>query len=319
MKFVRNNQLLHKLLLVDGVGRSGKVMLAEIMTCFETVEKQDYHEFLEYIPLAYKYGKIEKDIAIAILKTQIDTELYNGMIGRRINARATDYTSIYKYHSPEIYLKRASMEDGPVIADRVAYEKPVYMAWCHDMVQKSDIVFEAFGDKLCILYMNRRPIDIIYEWSVKNFGDRVGSDPTEMQYLIDYNGENVPELALGWEKEYLKASPIERIVKMIHTSFDRNYQAIKKSPHKDNIIIVDFETLVTSPSDIISSLSSELNLKVGNKIDYILTREYCPRELSISEYKEREKNIFDQISPQNKELVLETNKLYDLISDHAIK
>ena len=60
MNFIRKEQLLQDLLLVDGVGRSGKVMLAEILTCLERVQKQEYHEFLEYIPLAYKYGKVER-------------------------------------------------------------------------------------------------------------------------------------------------------------------------------------------------------------------------------------------------------------------
>tara|TARA_R110002096_G_scaffold410190_1_gene609766 strand:+ start:19227 stop:20186 length:960 start_codon:yes stop_codon:yes gene_type:complete len=319
MKFVRNNQLLHKLLLVDGVGRSGKVMLAEIMTCFETVEKQDYHEFLEYIPLAYKYGKIEKDIAKAILKTQIDTELYNSMIGRRINSRATDYTSIYKHHSPEKYLSRASMEDGPIVADRVAAEKPVYMSWCHDMVQKSDIVFDTFEEKVELLYINRRPIDIIYEWDLKNFGERVGSDPTEMQYLIDHNGVSVPELALGWEEEYIAASPIERIVRMIHTSFDRNYQAIESSNFQNQIKVVDFESLVTDPSKVINVISRALQLEIGKKIDYILKRENCPRVLSDLEYENREQTIFSKISPEYKILVLEANKFYNQISGFSIK
>ena len=229
MKFATRNQLLNELILVDGIGRSGKVMLAEIITGFERVEKQDYHEFLEYIPLAYKYNKIEKDIAIAILQTQMDTELYKNMIGRSVNTRPSDYTSLYKYHSPEIYLKRQTAEDGPIIAQVVQDEKPVYLNWCHDMIQKSDIVFEAFKEKVKLIYINRRPIDIIYEWDQKDFGERIASDPTEMQYIIDYNGRLVPEMTFGWEDEYLQMNSLERIVKLIFISFERNLQALKNN------------------------------------------------------------------------------------------
>ena len=202
MEFLRKNLLLNELILVDGVGRSGKVMLAEILTGFERVEKQDYHEFFEYIPLAYKYGKISKDIAISILQTQLDTELYKNMIGRSINTRPTDYTSLYKFHTPKKYLKRQTSEDGPIIAQKVLDEKPIYLNWCHDLIQKSDIIFEAFNEKVKLIYINRRPIDIIYEWDQKNFGERIASDPTEMQYTIKYKNEFIPELAVGWEEEY---------------------------------------------------------------------------------------------------------------------
>ncbi len=57
MEFVRDCQLIYKLLLVDGIGRSGKVMLAEILTGFRSIEKQEYNEFIEYISMAYKYRK----------------------------------------------------------------------------------------------------------------------------------------------------------------------------------------------------------------------------------------------------------------------
>lgn len=314
MKFVRKNQLLHQLLLVDGVGRSGKVMLAEILTCFERVQKQEYHEFLEYIPLAYKYGKIESDMAIAILRTQMDTELYNGMIGRKINARPTDYTSIYKYHSPEVYLERKVLEDGPIVSERVSQQLPIYMCWCHDLIQKSDLVFEAFKDKLQVIYINRRPIDIIFEWNAKDFGGRVGLDPTEMQYLIEFGDKVVPELASGWEEEYLLMNPFERVVRMVHTSFSRNYISLVETKNKDKIMKVNFEDLVTNPISIVEEFSVFLNSKPISMIKNVLVRENCPRVLDEREFSERRKNIKKLISNEGIKFLDELEFFYSEIS-----
>lgn len=313
MNFIRKEQLLQDLLLVDGVGRSGKVMLAEILTCLERVQKQEYHEFLEYIPLAYKYGKIEKDMAISILRTQMDTELYNGMIGRKINTRPTDYTSIYKYHSPEVYLARQVMMDGPIISERVNEEKPIYMCWCHDLIQKSDIIFDAFEDKVKIVYINRRPIDIIYEWNVKGFGDRVGLDPTEMQYLVEFEGKVVPELAIGWEDEYLRMNPFERVVKMIHTSFKRNYEALISSD-RNSVMIVDFESLVTEPMSVVEQLSDFLHSKPKAMMKNILERENCPRVLDDEVFSERKNEIMGLISEDGLHYLDELEYYYSEIS-----
>lgn len=313
MKFIRKEQLLHNLLLVDGVGRSGKVMLAEILTCLERVQKQEYHEFLEYIPLAYKYGKIEKDMAVSILRTQMDTELYNGMIGRKINARPTDYTSIYKYHSPEVYLERQVLMDGPIVSERVKEENPIYMCWCHDLIQKSEVVFEAFEDKAKIVYINRRPIDIIYEWNQKGFGDRVGADPTEMQYLVEHEGSVVPELAIGWEDEYLAMNPFERVVKMIHTSFKRNYESLVCAD-KNRVMIVDFENLVTEPMLVIDVLSEFLDSRPKSMMKNVLERENCPRILDEEVFSNRKNEIMNLISKDNVRYLNELEYYYSEIS-----
>jgi hypothetical protein len=317
MEFVRKNNLLHKMLLVDGVGRSGKVMLAEILTGYETVEKQDYHEFLEYIPLAYKYKKISKDIAISILQTQVDTELYKSMIGRGINTRLTDYTSLYNYHSPSKYLRRAIDEDGPIVASKVKSEKPTMLFWCHDMIQKSDVVFEAFKEKLFLIYINRNPIDIIYEWNKKKFGARVADDPTEMQYIIRHGEAMVPELALGWEDEYLEMNDEARVIKMIYASFVRNFEAIRLMRSSNQIMIVDFERLVTDPMAIVNSISKLIHLSPLPVMEQILVKERCPRDLDQTTFLERTNEIYASAGKKYHGILDELNVLYKQISAYS--
>jgi hypothetical protein len=313
MEFERKNLLLNELILVDGIGRSGKVMLAEIITGFERVEKQDFHEFLEYISLAYKYEKIEKDMAISILRTQLDTELYKNMIGRSINTRLTDYTSLYKYHSPELYLKRQLGVDGSIVAKKVNAEKPIYLNWCHDMIQKSELIFESFSKQVKLVYINRNHIDIIYEWDQKNFGERMASDPTEMQYTIKYMDTVVPEIAYGWEEEYLSINNMERIVKMIYVSFKRNLEALKNTNYSSQILVLNFEEIVTKPNKAICKLEKFIKSNSLDCINNILQKERCPRVLDKSEVGMREKQIFSQISDEYNEYMDEMENIYNQI------
>jgi len=318
MEFVRDFQLLYKLLFVDGIGRSGKVLMAEILTGYNSIEKQEYNEFIEYISLAYMYEKISLDMAQTILKTQMDGELYNSMIGRNINSRPSDYTSISKFHSPEKYFKRQGFKDGFAVKGRVDIEKPVYLNWCHDLIHKSEIVFSTFENKVSLIYMNRRPIDIIYEWDQKDFGNRISEDPTDLTYSIRYKDAQVPESALGWEAEYLVLNPMERIIRIIHSMFKRNLEAIKKMNKENQILIINFEDLVVDTPNTLNCISNFLSLEPLDFMDSILLKENCPRKLSSKEYNKRKNNISNQLSEQNLPYLDEMDDMYLKISSYSI-
>ena len=249
MEFKRENSLLNKLIIVDGTGKCGKSIVLDLLSFFPSIEKKEFNSFLEYIGLAYKYNKISSDMAISILKTEMDTELYNNMIGRYINTRLTDDTSLYKYHSPSKYIKRSLEEDGPLVYKKILEEKPICLCWSHDLINKSDIIFEAYGNQLEWIYVNRRPVDIIYEWNQKNYSERMAKDPTEMQYSIKFQNTTVPEVALGWEQEFINISPAERTFKMIYTYFKLNRDTLIKKQNYKNLHVFSFEDLVTNPHE----------------------------------------------------------------------
>ncbi|EKD70938.1 MAG: hypothetical protein ACD_46C00322G0002 [uncultured bacterium] len=314
MEFKRKHTLLNKLIVVDGTGKCGKSLMLDILSCFQGVEKQEYNSFLEYIPLAYKYKKITKDMAIAILQTEIDTELYNNMIGRYTNTRLSDDTSVYRYHSPGKYLKRSLEEDGPIICEKVLAEKPIYICWSHDLINKSDIVFEAYGNKLEWIYINRRPIDIIYEWDKKQYSQRMSQDPTDMQYNLQYKNTTAPEIASGWEDEFLNISPHERTVKMIYTYFKLNRDALQKKKQYKNLHVFNFENLVTDPYREIERLKNITGNEILPAFDTILAKAKCPRILDKKTFLERESDVIKNISSRYADLLSEMHAMYEDIN-----
>lgn len=318
MEFIREHTLLNKLIVVDGIGKCGKSLLLDIITCFSGVEKQEYNEFLEYIALAYKYEKISIDMAVAILKTQMDTELYNNMIGRYTNTRISDATSVYKYHTPERYIARSVSEDGAIVHSRVQSEKPVYLCWSHDLINKSDIIFETFNDKLEFIYLNRRPVDIIYEWGTVGYSQRMANDPTEMQYCIKYGNDSVPEAAFGWEEEFLRITPHERTVKLIHTYFKLNQEALFKKREYKNIHVINFEELLTNPYHEIEKLKNIIGNATLAHLDLMLAKARCPRVLNDNDLLKREKEIRQTISNEYAALLPEINEMYENIKSLSV-
>jgi len=313
VEFKRDNILLNRLIILDGIGRSGKSLLADIIGSFHAVEKQEYNPFLEYVALAHKYNKISSDIAIAILKTEMDSALYKSMIGRQVNTRLSDLSSLYHYHSPSKYLKRAAEQDGPIIYENVLKENPIYLTWCHDVINKSDIVFDAYGDRLDFIYSNRKPIEIIYDWVGINISERMSKDPTEMQYCIKYKDTTVPEVALGWEEEYLSVTPTERTIKMIYTFLKLNRDTLIKKRNYKNLHVFTFEDLVTNHEKEIGRLKTIIGNDPLPILDGILAKGRCPRKLDSNDFLEKEKKISQKISSCYVQLIAEMNDMYNSI------
>lgn len=326
MQFIRNKQLLNRLIIGDGIGRSGKSLLCHVLTGFENVEKISYYNCLEFISLAHYHKKISDDMAVAILRTELDTHVFDQMNGRNVNSRPDDYSSIQNYHTPQKYIDRQNLEsttkveyhgnpNAGIIEKKIFHEKPIFLTFAHDLIFKSKAVFEAFENKFQLIYLNRRPIDLLHEWDVKNFGERIGNDPTETDYLISVNNESIPEYAHNWSDEYLKISPLERIVRIIHTCFVRNYKGLEERKYDDRVKVIEFENLVTDPNSVIDDISNFLNLKILTHMDKILEINNCPRSLSKDEYYNREKHIKQNISGEHLKMVDEMNEIHQAIND----
>lgn len=311
MEFVREHTLLNKLIIVDGVGKSGKSLFLSLIGAFEHVEKWNFNECLEFIALGYNFNKISADMASAILKTEMDTALYNNMIGRHVNTRILDDSCVYKYHSPEKYLKRALEQGGPIIHQKVLEEQPIYLASTHDLINKSDIIFDTFKEKLEFIYINRRPVDVIYEWNAVQYAARMSKDPTEMQYCIKHKNTSVPFAALGWEEEFLECTLLEKTIRLIHTFFKLNRDALLKKQHFSNLHVMNFEDIITNPYNEIE----RLKLIIKNPplpFFYKVVREAnCPRVIDEMEYAQREKEIKEKASSKYVELISETNIIHD--------
>lgn len=318
MELLRKNLLLHKLAIVDGVGRCGKSLLLNLLTCFESVEKMDFIDTIEHVSIANKFQKISHDAGVAILQTSIDTALYNSMIGRSINTRLSDDSSIYQYHSPAKYLQRSLNQDGPAISTRVQNEKPIYLCWTHDLIHKADLIFDAFQDKLLFFYINRRPIDIIYEWHyIKNYAERMSSDPTEMQLCIKYKNTSVPEIAYGWEDEFLSSTPLDRTIKLIYTYFRLNYEGLLKKQKYQNLHVFNFDDMVTNPTKTIDKLKNIINRETLPVLNRVLRNSNCPRILNKTDYENRKKTILQNASKPYVDLLSEMDDIYNDISQLA--
>lgn len=302
MEFIRNRELLHRLVLADGLPRSGKSMLSNILTGYDHMEKIQYYEFIEYISLGYYHQKISHDMAKTILRTQMDAALFDQMIGRNINTRPDDYSGLNNYHTPKKYTDRQDLITSPnpefhgnphgsTIAKRVKNEEPICLSFTHNVLSRSNIIFDSFDKKVSFVYLNRRPIDLIYEWHRKDFGVKLGADPTDITYWIKKDDRALPIFTKDWEDEYENMLPIDRVIKMILNCFKENLEGYEKSANKKQIKIINFEELVTKPFEVTEDISQFLQLSILPQMAELIKQENCPRQLLEKEYNDRQNTI----------------------------
>ncbi len=96
---IRNNKV-ENVLLVDGITRTGKFFLAKIVSEFKEIEFFQYLQVLEQVPYIYGIGGMHKDAAIALIKSTVDYGVYNQILGRNLNHRVLDRSSIFNSINP---------------------------------------------------------------------------------------------------------------------------------------------------------------------------------------------------------------------------
>ena len=78
-------QLLHRFVMVDGPPRSGKSTICGIIASFENAELERIEEIYDYVGFLFSLGKIERDAAIALLRSFADIHIYDLYLSRNIN------------------------------------------------------------------------------------------------------------------------------------------------------------------------------------------------------------------------------------------
>ena len=285
--------------LVDGIARSGKSIIAPIISSFDRVEILRVDETLDITSSLYTMGQISRESTVAMLRLKIDINLYNGLIGRDSNLRFGDYSSVWKNSNLLRSLRRLKSSEGQRVLETVQNDRPIYQQTTHDQLGNIDLFIQAFGDGFRNIQMIRHPADMISSWMRRDWGSRVGSDPLAFTLTISHQGQNLPFYAHGWEDEYISASPAGRVVRAIEQIWDRNqsvYESLDEA-HKQQVFFISFEDFVQRPDAHIEELADFLGSSTTKRTKGAMKRENCPRTLK-SNISQTIKSVEQQVSSE---------------------
>jgi hypothetical protein len=291
-------RLWDKFVLIDGLGRSGKSMIAPILASFENVEIERIEPIFERIPVLVSFGKISKDAAIQMLQMEVDMKLYESMIGRNTNFRFKDHSSVFNNPFKLEYLKRIFGKDGNVIVEKILNIKPVFQMDVHDTLIHIDIYFEAFGENVYIIEIVKDPIDIIFSWYMRGWGGRFTTDPRVGCITYQTKAGIVPWYNLYIDGEYNELKPMDRIIHLIEGNLKygfEKYQELSDERRKQILWLV-LEEFATNTEENIVRIENFLGVKRTKYTAKQLKKERCPRVIDKEERKKKEDFIKSKTS-----------------------
>ncbi|OGD71822.1 hypothetical protein A3D09_01510, partial [Candidatus Collierbacteria bacterium RIFCSPHIGHO2_02_FULL_49_10] len=292
--------LVTKLLLIEGISRSGKFLLSDLLAGFDGVEPVQTHVGVDHIPILTTFGLIEKAAAKEFLRCEIDVYCYEALIGRFLNHRKTDKSSIFKHPRYKEFLARADVLDPQVLVQKFIESGTYSLFIVHELMQHINLYFETFP-QMKMLYLTRSPIDLVASWYQRGYGgDRIAKDPTF--FMIPFSGKNgpVPWYALEFKDEFYRMTPMDRIIRSVEWFFVRNERAYQALPtkYRRRIIFVSFEELMIRPLEAVAKLEKFLSKKALPVIRQILRREKLPNPGRLFEKQQKLKIIKKLASPK---------------------
>lgn len=285
MDFVKHKTLFNRVVLVDGTAHSGKLLLGPILSTYKGVEIHKLETVFEHIAVLYHFKKMSLDAAVTLMRNYLDESFYNSIIGRNINFRPSDMSSVFNGKNQRRYLDRLFSEEGEAAVKRITDEKPVCQYLTHEILGFIEPCFEAFGDKLYIVEVIRHPVNMVDRWLNRGWGnDRFGLDPRSFIICFEHGGRQVPYFAHSFRDHYHAMSDVERVIHCINSCNSqilRSFESLS-AERKSRVLFVKFEELVTQSRPELDRIRDFLGLAEGDCLEEVMAEQRCPRVLDLS-------------------------------------
>lgn len=184
MKLIRNKTLLNKISFIDGLPGSGKGLIGPLISATKKNDLWLLNHNYEYLIYLYSIKKISLDAAKLLLNIWADKDIYDLQIGRNINFRPSDLSSVFKNYYSEIIKKRFLLK-------KISIKKKNLLIMTHNLFflrKKFNKIFPKF-EFICML---RHPCFIIKQFNINSWESRYIKDPKELSITYSYKKKIYP-------------------------------------------------------------------------------------------------------------------------------
>jgi hypothetical protein len=270
IKISRNQQLLKKLVIVNGFPGCGKTMLSPIVSSFSHVEMMQYAPVIEQMCELSGLGRVDDDVAESMIRMNADLLTYNVLMGRNSNCRPGDLSSIFK-HKPVEHIRRMLGPGDEAILDIVQKNRHILHLTTHMLLPHSKLLFNAFDNRLVFIEVVRHPLYMIIQQE-KNF--KMFGGPRNQHISYSHNDKEYSFFSHKRERKFDKGNSFE---KAIH-SIDWYYSKLFSKNYDDAVFIVPFEKFVKNPDYFMKDLSFLLGSPLDKKVYREMSKQKVPRK-----------------------------------------
>jgi len=270
MEIIRN-KVINNCVIIDGISRSGKFYLGKLVSGINGLEYFFNCSEVERIVALNRVGVLDFIDASALLGIAINESIYNMAIGRNLNARHDDGSSILNSFEKEDYLYRQNFgSDGEEAVGYLINNNRSSVMILHQSLHAIRLIMDVIpGSKF--INIRRNPIDLAYSWIKRGWGRRYGKDSLSFEPVFQCDIGAVPYYAVDWADDYIKSNEYERVVKSIISLVEEEGNVVDS--YQYNICDIYYEKLVDQPYNEINKICTYLERSMHKTMDDLIKRE----------------------------------------------
>ena len=227
------------MVVVTGSLNSGKSMVAPIVSSLKKVEHLRKLIEIDQILHLTNLKKIKRETAVFLVRHYLDKSFYEQLIGRNINFRIGDETSVFTSKNPGELIDRIFTKRGEHLIQKHKKNKTIFCMDTHDGMMLYPI-WRDVNRKYKFINIFRNPIENV------NGCYNVGQGKIEKiifnELIMFKKNKNIfPLYYLDKHKNYPKTNPMDRVIEEVLFCLKNEYENYKKYKNDKNCIFFENE------------------------------------------------------------------------------
>ena len=243
---------------ISGLHRSGKSLLTAIIPSIEKTGLINKDPTLNLVPAMYVNQEINLESAKYLVRYIQSNINYSNFIGRKINQKKNDETSIYNHMNYQKYLKK--IKSKFMIEDPVrSKDKETSFYDIHNMLVNLKF-WRQTDNNFKLINIDRNPIDLAYSWYKNKFGS-FSESPINQLLIYKLNKTLVPTYANKWKNKYIKMKKLDRIIEILNQQINASNSNYKYYKKNTKILRIKYEDILIKPLKNLVKINNFLNLE----------------------------------------------------------
>lgn len=288
--------LTRRVVIVDGIARSGKALVAGVLARLSPFEPWQISLYVDHVGPLLRNGRIDLVSAQTMLQISLNEASFGYLIGRHLNTRASDESSITRLPNAEELLTRSQNSAYPMVGDPDVWDKvPVFLT--HNQVGLENL-WNGLQSQIAMFEVIRNPFTQLESWLRKDLSSRDSRhDPT----MFSLPGDSFP--AFGKVIQHPSQLDVESKARWFLDHLDQYVTLLNESLARSNssqFALISLERVFDNPLDQFERVSNQLGIRFSShELSDALASLRLPRDAwrkSVSEAQAEQREILSTAS-----------------------